>query len=32
VTTDIHYIARETLAYVYYSLFGDDNVHSTGAV
>jgi uncharacterized SAM-binding protein YcdF (DUF218 family) len=31
-TTDVHYIARETLAYVYYSLFGDDNVHSTGAV
>lgn len=32
LTTDVHYIARETLAYVYYSLFGDDNVHSTGAV
>jgi uncharacterized SAM-binding protein YcdF (DUF218 family) len=31
-TTDVHYVARETLAYVYYSLFGDDNVHSTGAV
>jgi uncharacterized SAM-binding protein YcdF (DUF218 family) len=31
-TTDVHYIARETLAYVYYSVFGDDNVHSTGAV
>jgi len=31
-TTDVHYIARETLAYLYYSLFGDDNVHSTGAV
>ena len=31
-TTNVHYIARETLAYVYYSLFGDDNVHSTGAV
>jgi uncharacterized SAM-binding protein YcdF (DUF218 family) len=30
--TDVHYIARETLAYVYYSVFGDDNVHSTGAV
>jgi uncharacterized SAM-binding protein YcdF (DUF218 family) len=32
VTTDVHYIARETLAYIYYSIFGDDNVHSTGAV
>jgi uncharacterized SAM-binding protein YcdF (DUF218 family) len=31
-TTDVRYIARETLAYVYYSVFGDDNVHSTGAV
>jgi uncharacterized SAM-binding protein YcdF (DUF218 family) len=31
-TTNVHYIARETLAYVYYSVFGDDNVHSTGAV
>jgi uncharacterized SAM-binding protein YcdF (DUF218 family) len=31
-TTNTHYIARETLAYLYYSLFGDDNVHSTGAV
>lgn len=32
LTTDVHYIARETLAYVYYKLFGDDSVHSTGAV
>lgn len=30
--TEIHYIARETLAYVYYEIFGNDSVHSTGAV
>lgn len=31
-TTDAHYVWRETVAYIYYSLFGNDNVHSTGAV
>ena len=31
-STELHYIARETLAYVYYRIFGNDNVHSTGAV
>jgi uncharacterized SAM-binding protein YcdF (DUF218 family) len=31
-STELHYIARETIAYLYYSLFGNDNVHSTGAV
>lgn len=31
-TTEIHYIWRETVAYVYYRIFGNDNVHSTGAV
>jgi uncharacterized SAM-binding protein YcdF (DUF218 family) len=31
-STEIHYIARETLAYLYYKIFGNDNVHSTGAV
>lgn len=30
--TEVRYIARETVAYIYYSIFGDDNVHSTGAV
>jgi uncharacterized SAM-binding protein YcdF (DUF218 family) len=28
-STEIHYIARETLAYVYYKIFGNDAVHST---
>jgi uncharacterized SAM-binding protein YcdF (DUF218 family) len=31
-TTDVHYVWRETVAYIYYSVFGNDNVHSTGAV
>jgi uncharacterized SAM-binding protein YcdF (DUF218 family) len=31
-STEIHYIWRETIAYAYYSIFGNDNVHSTGAV
>jgi len=31
-STEIHYIWRETLAYLYYKLFGNDSVHSTGAV
>jgi uncharacterized SAM-binding protein YcdF (DUF218 family) len=31
-TTDVHYVWRETVAYIYYSIFGNDNVHSTGAV
>jgi uncharacterized SAM-binding protein YcdF (DUF218 family) len=30
--TEIHYIERETVAYIYYSIFGNDSVHSTGAV
>jgi uncharacterized SAM-binding protein YcdF (DUF218 family) len=30
--TEARYIARETVAYIYYSIFGNDNVHSTGAV
>jgi hypothetical protein len=30
--TEVRYIARETLAYIYYKIFGNDNVHSTGAV
>jgi uncharacterized SAM-binding protein YcdF (DUF218 family) len=30
--TEVRYIARETIAYLYYSIFGNDNVHSTGAV
>jgi uncharacterized SAM-binding protein YcdF (DUF218 family) len=30
--TEIRYITRETVAYIYYSIFGNDNVHSTGAV
>jgi len=29
--TEVRYIVRETLAYVYYKIFGDDSVHSTGA-
>ena len=31
-STEVHYIARETVAFIYYSIFGNDNVHSTGAV
>jgi uncharacterized SAM-binding protein YcdF (DUF218 family) len=30
--TELHYIERETLAYIYYKIFGNDSVHSTGAV
>ncbi|HEU5033137.1 MAG TPA: YdcF family protein [Mycobacteriales bacterium] len=30
--TEVRYIFRETIAYAYYSIFGNDNVHSTGAV
>jgi uncharacterized SAM-binding protein YcdF (DUF218 family) len=30
--TEVRYIWRETIAYIYYSIFGNDNVHSTGAV
>jgi uncharacterized SAM-binding protein YcdF (DUF218 family) len=30
--TEVRYIVRETVAYIYYSIFGNDNVHSTGAV
>ncbi|HET6816218.1 MAG TPA: YdcF family protein [Mycobacteriales bacterium] len=30
--TEIRYIARETLAYVYYKIFGNDSVHSTAPV
>jgi len=30
--TEVRYIWRETVAYIYYSIFGNDNVHSTGAV
>jgi vancomycin permeability regulator SanA len=30
--TDVRYVARETAAYVYYEIFGNDGVHSTGAV
>jgi uncharacterized SAM-binding protein YcdF (DUF218 family) len=30
--TEVRYITRETFAYIYYSIFGNDNVHSTGAV
>ncbi|MBV9292551.1 MAG: YdcF family protein [Frankiales bacterium] len=30
--TEIRYVARETLAYIYYQVFGNDSVHSTGAV
>ena len=30
--TEVRYIARETVAYIYYSIFGNDNVHSTAAV
>ena len=30
--TDVRYVARETAAYVYYEIFGNDSVHSTGAV
>ena len=29
--TEVRYIARETLAYIYYKIFGNDSVHSTGA-
>jgi uncharacterized SAM-binding protein YcdF (DUF218 family) len=31
-STEVRYITRETFAYIYYSIFGNDNVHSTGAV
>jgi uncharacterized SAM-binding protein YcdF (DUF218 family) len=30
--TEVRYVARETLAYLYYKIFGNDSVHSTGAV
>jgi uncharacterized SAM-binding protein YcdF (DUF218 family) len=30
--TEVRYVARETIAYIYYSIFGNDGVHSTGAV
>jgi uncharacterized SAM-binding protein YcdF (DUF218 family) len=30
--TEARYIVRETLAYIYYRVFGNDSVHSTGAV
>jgi uncharacterized SAM-binding protein YcdF (DUF218 family) len=29
--TEVRYIVRETLAYIYYRIFGNDSVHSTGA-
>jgi uncharacterized SAM-binding protein YcdF (DUF218 family) len=29
--TEVRYIVRETLAYIYYKIFGNDSVHSTGA-
>jgi uncharacterized SAM-binding protein YcdF (DUF218 family) len=31
-SAEFRYIARETLAYLYYKVFGNDAVHSTGAV
>jgi len=31
-TTDIRYIARETEAYIYYKIFGNDDEHSPGVV
>ena len=30
--TQTRYVVRETFALIYYSIFGNDNVHSTGAV
>jgi uncharacterized SAM-binding protein YcdF (DUF218 family) len=30
--TEVRYVVRETVALIYYSIFGNDNVHSTGAV
>jgi len=30
-STEGRYIVRETLAYIYYKIFGNDSVHSTGA-
>jgi uncharacterized SAM-binding protein YcdF (DUF218 family) len=30
-STEARYIVRETLAYIYYKIFGNDSVHSTGA-
>jgi uncharacterized SAM-binding protein YcdF (DUF218 family) len=30
--TEARYVARETLAYLYYKVFGNDSVHGTGAV
>jgi uncharacterized SAM-binding protein YcdF (DUF218 family) len=30
--TEARYLVRETIALIYYSIFGNDNVHSTGAV
>jgi uncharacterized SAM-binding protein YcdF (DUF218 family) len=30
--TEVRYVVRETVAFIYYSIFGNDNVHSTGAV
>ena len=31
-STEIHYIARETEAYIYYKLFHNDNEHSAGVL
>jgi uncharacterized SAM-binding protein YcdF (DUF218 family) len=31
-TTDVKYVARETEAYIYYKIFGNDNEHSPGVV
>jgi uncharacterized SAM-binding protein YcdF (DUF218 family) len=31
-TTDVKYVARETEAYIYYQIFGNDNQHSPGVV
>lgn len=30
--TDLRYVARETEAYIYYQIFGNDNEHAPGAV
>lgn len=30
--TDVRYVARETEAYIYYKIFGNDNEHSPGVV
>jgi len=31
-TTDVKYVARETEAYIYYQIFGNDNEHSPGVL